>query len=120
MNAMRSIEGPKRSANMIAAHILTLVTSFFVGIAAGGTLWVATIYFLEPAPTYLSPTSVILLASSFGITTGFIIAKIKLRGQFWMKYTTLTFVTGGFLSALVGILLISLALWAYSVAGSGG
>jgi hypothetical protein len=101
--------------------MLTLLGSFVVGLAASGTFWVGIIiYFFEPGATSLPPMSVILLASSLGITAGFIIAKIKLRGRFWMKYSTLTFVAGGFLAALGGILLMALALWAYSTAGTGG
>jgi len=92
-----------------------------VGLVASGAFWVGIIiYFFEPSPTSLPPMSGILLASSFGITAGFIIAKIKLRGRFWMKYTTITFVSGGLLAALAGILLMTLALWAYSIAGTGG
>ena len=120
MNAIPSVEGPVRSASAIA-HVLTLLGSFFVGLAASGIFWVGIIiYFFEPGAISLPPRSVILIASSLGITTGFIIAKVKLRGRFWMKYTTLTFVAGGFLAALAGILLMVLALWAYSIAGTGG
>ena len=120
MNTIRSLEGPKGSASAIA-HVLTLLGSFLVGLVASGTFWVGIIiYFFEPGATSLPPMSVILLASSLGITAGFIIAKIKLRGRFWMKYTTFTFVAGGFLAAIGGILLMALALWAYSIAGTGG
>src|SRR2546427_9099980 len=103
---MNAIPSAIRSASAIA-HVLTLLGSFLVGLAASGTFWVGIIiYLFQPGATSLPPKSVILLASSLGITTGFILTKIKLRGRFWMKYTTLTFVAGGFLPARAGILLM--------------
>ncbi len=65
MSAIRSIEGSKRFANAIA-HVLTLVGSFLVGLAASGTFWVGIIIcFFEPGPTSLPLISGILLASFF-------------------------------------------------------
>src|SRR5438034_1283747 len=116
-----SIESPSHSTWMIAAHVSTLFGSFVVGLVSSGTFWYAAfIYLLGPSPSILPPISVVLLAVSCTMTSGFVIAKILLRGRSWMKYTTLTFLTGGFLAALVGILLIGLEAWAYSIAGSGG
>jgi len=111
------------SASMVAAHVSTMFVSFLVGLVASGTFWAGMyVDLVVPRPDIdlLRQKSVLLFALSFGMTVGFINAKIKLRGRFWMNYTTLAFFIGGFLAAFAGIILIAVAAWADYIAATGG
>jgi hypothetical protein len=113
------------SVASITGHVVALIGSFFVGLAASGTFWYAILtYYSQPRPSWnlsgFLETSATLLVLSTGITAGFAAVRIKLRGRAWLNYTTIPFVTGGFIAAAGMIVLMALVLWADSIAATGG
>ena len=109
----------------IIPHIVTVIGSFFVGLVASGTFWYAILtYYFQPRTSWnlsgFLETSATFLVLSFGITAGFAVVQIKLRGRAWLNYALISLVIGGFLAAAGMIVLMALILWADSIAATGG